>query len=72
MDIKTPIEMLMQKDHRVCSAHFDKDDFIIPIRAADQKNPKKVSMKKNAIPRVQHVATGRLEVKLFAYLSCYI
>jgi hypothetical protein len=29
MDIETPIEMLMQKDHRVCSAHFDKDDFII-------------------------------------------
>ncbi|CAL8400197.1 unnamed protein product [Boreogadus saida] len=58
MDIETPIEMLMQKDHRVCSAHFD---FIIPKRAADPKNPKKVSLKKNAIPRVQQVATDRLE-----------
>ena len=42
MDIETPIKMLMQKDHHVCSAHFDNDDFIIPERAADQKNPKKV------------------------------
>ena len=65
MDIETPIEMLMQRDHRVCSAHFDKDDFIIPKRAADPKNPKKVSLKKNAIPRVQQVATDKLEVRLF-------
>jgi hypothetical protein len=72
MDIEMPIEMLMQKDHRVCSAHFDEDDFIIPKRAADPKNPKKVSLKKNAIPRVQLVAMDRLEVKWFAYLSCYI
>ena len=72
MDIEASIEMPMQKDHRVCSAHFDKDDFIIPKRAADPKNPTKVSLKKNAILRVQQVATDRLEVKLFAYLSCYI
>ena len=72
MDIETSIKMLMQRDHRVCSAHFDEDDFIIPKRAADQKNLKKVSLKKDAIPRVQQVATDRLEVKLFAYLSCYI
>ena len=38
----------MQKDHRVCSAHFDKDDFVISKRAADPKNPNKVSLKKNA------------------------
>ena len=67
MDIETPIKTLMQKDHRVCSAHFDKDDFIIPKRAADPKNPKGVSLKRNAIPRVRQVATDRLEVKLFAY-----
>ena len=72
MDVETPIEMLMQKDYRACSAHLDKDDFIIPKRAADPKNPKKGSLKKDAIPRVQQVATDRLEVKLFAYLSCYI
>ena len=42
-----------------------KDDFIIPKRAADPKNPKKVSLKKNAIPRVQQVATDKLEVRLF-------
>jgi hypothetical protein len=72
MDIETPIEMLMQKDHRVSSAHFDKDHFIIPKRAADPKNPKKVSLKKNAIPRVQQMATDRPEIKWFAYLSCYI
>jgi hypothetical protein len=71
MDIETAIEMLMQKDYGVCSAHFDKDD-ILPKRAADPKNPKKVSLKKNAIPGVQQVATDRLEVKLFAYLSCYM
>jgi hypothetical protein len=29
-------------------------------------------LKKNAIPRVQLVAMDRLEVKWFAYLSCYI
>ena len=71
MDIETPIKT-RQKDDRVCSTHFDKDDFTIPKRAADPKNPKRVSLKRNAIPRVQQVATDRLEVKLFAYLSCYM
>uniref|UniRef100_A0A8C5AIC9 THAP domain-containing protein 1 n=1 Tax=Gadus morhua TaxID=8049 RepID=A0A8C5AIC9_GADMO len=62
MDIETPIKT-RQKDDRVCSAHFDKDDFTIPKRAADPKNPKRVSLKRNAIPRVQQVATDRLESK---------
>ena len=66
MDIETPIKT-RQKDDRVCSTHFDKDDFTIPKRAADPKNPKRVSLKRNAIPRVQQVATDRLEVKLLAY-----
>ena len=56
MDVETPIEMLMQKDYRACSAHLDKDDFIIPKRAFDPKNPKKGSLKKDAIPRVEQVA----------------
>ena len=72
MDIETPIKTLMQKDHCVCIAHFDKDNFIMPKRAADPKNPKGVSLKMNAIPRVRQVATDRLEVKLFAYFSCYM
>ncbi|XP_056432858.1 uncharacterized protein LOC130371195 isoform X4 [Gadus chalcogrammus] len=61
MDIETPIKTLRQKDDRVCSAHFDKDDFLIPKRAADPKNPKRVLLKRNAIPRVRQAATDRLE-----------
>ena len=68
MDIKT----LFQKDYRVCSADFDEDDFVVPKRAADPNNPKKVSLKKCAVPRVKAMATDRLEVKWFAYLSCDI
>lgn len=27
MDVDTPVKTLREKDHRVCSEHFDDDDF---------------------------------------------
>ncbi|XP_062371659.1 uncharacterized protein LOC134059298 isoform X2 [Sardina pilchardus] len=62
MDIETPIETLRLKDYRVCSAHFDKDDFVFPRRASDPTNPKRMHVKKNAIPRVFQLPMDRLEV----------
>ncbi|CAL8325224.1 unnamed protein product [Arctogadus glacialis] len=61
MDIETPYETLIRKDYRVCSAHFDEDEFVVPKRAADPNNPKRVSLKKCAVPRVKAMATDRLE-----------
>ena len=30
VDVETPVRTLKVKDYRVCSAHFDQDDFTIP------------------------------------------
>jgi hypothetical protein len=40
----------MQKDYRVCSAHFDKDDFIIPKKSCGPKEPKKCFIEEECNP----------------------
>lgn len=57
IDVNTPTETLRQKNYRVCSAHFNKEDFVLPKKAADPNNPSKTYLKKNAIPRVEQLAT---------------
>ncbi|XP_030249422.1 uncharacterized protein LOC115567202 isoform X5 [Sparus aurata] len=61
-DINTPTEALRQKNYRVCSAHFDKDDFVLSKSPAGPENPLKTYLKKNAVPRVEQVATDSTEV----------
>ncbi|KAM4585153.1 uncharacterized protein PAE49_004488 isoform 1-T1 [Odontesthes bonariensis] len=54
MDIATPVETLKKKRYRVCSRHFDKDDFIHPKTAKESKRVHRVrvQLRRNAIPRV--------------------
>jgi len=42
LDVKTPIQILRAKDYRVCSEHFDKDDYTNTAHRG--------RLKKNAIP----------------------
>ena len=62
IDINTPTEALRQKNYRVCSAHFNKDDFSSCKSTAGSENPLKTYLKKNAVPRVDQVATDGTEV----------
>ncbi|KAM8772225.1 uncharacterized protein AB9X84_008238 isoform 4-T4 [Acanthopagrus schlegelii] len=57
VDINTPTETLRKKDYRVCSDHFDDGDFSVSTR---HERPKKVFLRKNAIPR-ERVEQDNLE-----------
>lgn len=52
MEPSTPVEELRREDHKVCSAHFDPDDFY-PRRpeAAPAKETKGSRLKPSAVPR---------------------
>lgn len=58
IDTETPDETLRQLDHRICSAHFDKDDFAYPKRPADPNKTQRVHLKKNAVPRMDLLAVA--------------
>lgn len=60
IDIETPVELLMQKDYRVCSAHFDPDDLTQDKRVCDQT--KRMRLKKTAIPKAAQ-AVGGIQVR---------
>ncbi|XP_063062755.1 zinc finger and SCAN domain-containing protein 2-like isoform X6 [Engraulis encrasicolus] len=65
IDITTPVETLKEKRYRVCSRHFDKDDFIQPRTVKENRVQRvRVQLKKYAIPRprVGPPATGTVEV----------
>ncbi|KAL1004823.1 hypothetical protein UPYG_G00051050 [Umbra pygmaea] len=62
MDITTPLETLKRKRYRVCSRHFYDDDFQYPSKAKDPKNPMRVHLKRNAIPRVGPPTADIVEV----------
>ncbi|XP_063067071.1 uncharacterized protein LOC134458586 [Engraulis encrasicolus] len=49
LDVNTPIPTLKEQDYRVCSAHFDPDDFI-PDRGQAQPR-KKTRLRRGAIPK---------------------
>ncbi|KAM4524957.1 uncharacterized protein PAE49_001064 [Odontesthes bonariensis] len=63
MDITTPVETLKKKRYRVCSRHFDKDDFIHPTTVKESKRVHRVrvQLRRNAIPRVGPPATDTVE-----------
>uniref|UniRef100_UPI003AAC206B uncharacterized protein isoform X1 n=1 Tax=Centroberyx gerrardi TaxID=166262 RepID=UPI003AAC206B len=62
MDANTPVHTLRRADHRVCSDHFDRDDY---CQSKRRRNPipKHFFLKKNAVPRVERPAADRVEVK---------
>jgi hypothetical protein len=67
MDIETPIKTLMQRDHRVCSATSS-----FPKELLTQRTHKEFHWR-----GMQSLGCGKwlrciLEVKLFAYFSCYM
>lgn len=61
MDVNTSTETLRQRNYRICSNHFEKDDFVYPRQAAEPKYPAKIYLKKSAIPRVEQLATDSVE-----------
>ena len=68
MDIMTPVETLKKKRYRVCSRHFDEDDFCYPSKGPkDPKKPTRVYLKRNAIPRVAPPAADIVEVSLVVF-----
>ncbi|XP_045919648.1 uncharacterized protein LOC123979657 isoform X9 [Micropterus dolomieu] len=50
MDANTPVQTLRLEDHRVCSDHFDRDDYCQPKKRRSAI-PKHFFLKKNAVPR---------------------
>lgn len=50
LDMQTPFEVLKAKDYRVCSEHFDDDDF-------SPTSEKCRHLKKNAVPRPMAITT---------------
>ncbi|XDV34813.1 hypothetical protein PO909_004930 [Leuciscus waleckii] len=71
IDITTPVETLKEKRYRVCSRHFDEDDFHLPSRAKDSKKPTRVHLKRNAIPRGGPLAADILEKAFINPLESY-
>lgn len=61
MDPNTPVQTLRLADHRVCSDHFNRDDYSQPRRRANII-PRHFYLKKNAVPRVERPAAGIVEV----------
>ena len=61
MDADTPVDVLRRADHRVCSDHFDPDDY---CQSKKRPNPKHLYLKKSAVPRWETPAAGRVQVML--------
>ncbi|XP_074468770.1 zinc finger MYM-type protein 4-like isoform X2 [Sebastes fasciatus] len=64
MDPNTPVQTLRLADHRVCSDHFNRDDYSQPRRRANII-PRHFYLKKNAVPRVERPAAGIVEVTVW-------
>ncbi|XP_062291632.1 uncharacterized protein LOC133996087 isoform X1 [Scomber scombrus] len=63
MDITTPVETLKKKRYRVCSRHFNVDDFIHYTKTKYQKKPTRLHLKRNTIPRVGTPAADIVELE---------
>ncbi len=71
MDTNTPVQTLRLADHRVCSDHFDRDDYCQPKRRR-HFIPKHFFLKKDAVPRVKRPAAAAahtVEVMLLLWLK---
>ena len=53
LDVETSVETLREKDYRVCSNHFDQDDFVVTRMASNP--PIKSRIKKSAVPRADYL-----------------
>lgn len=62
IDVNMATETLRKMNHRVCSAHFNTDDFVVSRRASDPSNPHKRFLKKTAVPRADQLPTDSTEV----------
>ncbi|XP_061888704.1 uncharacterized protein LOC133639428 [Entelurus aequoreus] len=58
MDADTPVDVLRRADHRVCSDHFDRDDY---CQSKKRPNPKHLYLKKSAVPRWETPAACRVQ-----------
>ncbi|KAK7166547.1 hypothetical protein R3I93_006338 [Phoxinus phoxinus] len=56
LDVQTPLKTLRVRDYRVCSEHFDEDDFT-------EKSVKSRHLKANAFPKAKKTAADKLEGK---------
>lgn len=56
LDVQTPLQTIRERDYRVCSEHFNEDDFT-------EKSVKSRYLKANAIPKAKKPAADKLEVK---------
>ena len=65
MDANTPVHALRLADYRVCSDHFERDDYCQPKKRRNPI-PKHFFLKKNAVPRVERPAADTVEVMLSA------
>ncbi|XP_056099072.1 uncharacterized protein LOC130077763 [Rhinichthys klamathensis goyatoka] len=59
VDVETPVETLREMDYRVCSKHFDRDDFILSRRASNP--PRRNHLKKSAVPRAERPVADNLD-----------
>lgn len=58
LDVNTPTETLRLADHRVCSDHFERDDYCQPKKAR-KAVPRHFFLKKDAVPRLERPITER-------------
>ncbi|XP_042287440.1 uncharacterized protein LOC122978844 isoform X1 [Thunnus albacares] len=62
MDANTPVHTLRLADYRVCSDHFERDDYCQPKKRRNPI-PKHFFLKKNAVPRVERPAADTVELQ---------
>ncbi|XP_059914246.1 zinc finger protein 28-like isoform X1 [Gadus macrocephalus] len=55
VDVETPVQTLKTKDYRICSRHFDPNDFSIPNKRRSCP-AKRMRLKRNAIPIAARLA----------------
>ena len=61
IDVQTPFQVLRKRDYRVCSEHFDEDDF-------SPTSEKCRHLKKNAVPRPVAITTEVMSSSTFLLL----
>lgn len=61
MDANTPVQTLRRADLRVCSQHFDREDYCQPKKRRNPI-PKHFFLKKEAVPREEIPAAHTLQV----------
>ncbi|GLD48838.1 uncharacterized protein AKAME5_000273700 [Lates japonicus] len=62
IDVNTPVRTLRLADLRVCSDHFDRDDYCQSNRKR-RPTPKHFFLKKTAVPRAERPAAVTVEVQ---------